>query len=302
MLVIEKTNPTETLDPDKVLDEIHSEKYMGRSIKDIIRDPAPKPKHILANGILVVESKAAIYAKPKAGKSLLSVQLGLSCASSLPFLDISVLKTVNVLYLNFEVHPSILEERIIGIKEKLGLTEVPKFKYLTLLGEDIPLLDTKEGYGQVRAILKVQDSHRFHVDLLIWDCRYKTFTKSENEDDVMKLWCRNMETLINDFKFTPLIVHHKGKATVGVGAGSNVFDRWVNTAIEIQPDSWESALKPSKGRKILIGGNYTADYENYTLLEYPIHVIGAREVPEKPLNKKQIAMDFIVEELECVFR
>ena len=118
----------------------------------------------------------------------------------------------------------------------------------------------------------MHNSQGFHVDLLIWDCRYKTFEKSENEDDVMKKWCRNREQLIEIWDFTPVIVHHEGKDTRGVGAVSSVFDRWINTAIRIVPRYWISPLMPSKERKVLVAGNYTLGCEKKVILDYPVHV------------------------------
>ncbi len=224
--------------------------------------------------------------------------MGLCCASGLSFLDIAVTHKVNVLYLNFEIDDYMLEQRIMGIKGKLMLDEVPQFRKLTLLGEDVPLLDTNAGLVQVYDILNVHNSQGFHVDLLIWDCRYKTINKSEIQDDIVKHWCRNMEELINVWDFTPLIVHHEGKMTLGVGAGSSTFDRWVNTAIQIVPHHWKSALLPSKEKKVYIGGNYTAGYEQCVVLDFPVHWIGGYEVWQKSMSKKEKAMSFILETLQ----
>jgi hypothetical protein len=280
------------------LERAKVEKYLGKDITGILNNPAPEPIPILDKGILVKGSRACIYAKPKVGKSLFAVQMGLCCASGLSFLDIAVTQKVNVLYLNFEIDDYMLEQRIIGIKGKLMLDEVPQFRKLTLLGEDVPLLDTDAGLGKVYDILEVHNSRGFHVDLLIWDCRYKTVNKSEIQDDILKLWCRNMEELIKDFHFSPLIVHHEGKNTLGVGAGSNTFDRWVNTAIQIVPHHWQSALLPSKEKKVYIGGNYTAGYEQCVVLDFPVHCIGGYEVWQKSMSKKEKARIFILETLQ----
>ncbi|MFC1988316.1 AAA family ATPase [Chloroflexota bacterium] len=283
----------EGLDPQLI------ELYRSRSIQDIIDNPIPKALPILDRGVLFKESKACIYGSAKAAKSCFSIQQGLCIASGKPFLDIDVIQQQNVLYLNFELHPSIFEERIIDIKDKLGIRKIPqRFHHLTLLGEDIPLLDTSNGLIEVGNILQVQDEMGFKVDVLMWDCRYKTFSKSENEDDVLKVWVRNMDELIKNWKFTPIIVHHQGKKTIGVGAGSSVFDRWVNTATQISPHNWASALQASKERKIIISGNYTAGYEVHTVLDYPVHCVGGDEIWEKPKTKQQETMDLIIEILQ----
>jgi hypothetical protein len=273
-------------------------RYRAKSIAEMQSNPAPVPEQILGEGVLIKDSKACIYAQSKVGKSIFATQLGLCCASGTPFLEIPVIYPCNVLYLNFELDDYMTEERILGIKSKLHLDAIPKFRKLTLLGEDVPLLDTNSGLKKTAEVLKVNDEQGFRVELLIWDCRYKTVQQSENQDDVIKKWCRNMEELIKIFSFTLLVIHHKGKNTEGVGAGSSVFDRWINTSIELKPHHWESALSPSKERLVIIGGNYTPGNEKSVVLDFPIHNIGGYEVWQKPLSKKELAMNFMISELQ----
>jgi hypothetical protein len=270
-------------------------KYSGKNIEEIKSNPAPKPEETLGSGVLIKGAKACIYANAKVGKSVFATQLGLSCASGIPFLDIPVIYPSNVFYLNFELDDRKMEDRILEIKDKLGLEHVPKFRKLTLLGEDVPLLDTKRGTDQVAQLLEVQDTIGFHVELLIWDCRYKTIQQSENQDDVMKKWTRNMDELIKHYGFTLLALHHRGKDTKGVGAGSSVFDRWINTSIELKPHHWISALSPSEERKVYIGGNYTEGIEKAVTLDFPIHILGGAEVWRKPLSQKEKAKNAILD-------
>ena len=275
------------------------ELYTGRSIQDIIDNPTPKAMPIFDKGTLVKESKACNYGKAKASKSCFSTQQGLCIATGMPFLGVDVIQQQNVLYLNFELHQSIFEERVIEIMKKLGIQGIPQgFQYLTLLGQDVPLLDTSKGLGKVYDILRVQHEMGFPVDVLIWDCRYKTVSRSENQDDVLKPWITNMDELIKIFKITPIIIHHEGKQTLGVGAGSSVFDRWVNTAIQIKPHHWTSALQASRERRIIVSGNYTSGYEVETVLDFPIHRIGGHEIWQKPKTKKEEAEDIIIELLQ----
>jgi hypothetical protein len=270
------------------------EKYSGKSIEEMKEKPAPKAEEILGKGVLIKGAKACVYANAKVGKSIFATQLGLCCASGQPFLGIPVIYPCNVLYLNFEIDDRKMEERILEIKDKLKLERVPKFLKRSLLGEDVPLLDTDKGYRQVARIMEVNSFVGFPVELIIWDCRYKTVQQSENQDDVMKKWVRNMDELIKQFGFTLLAIHHKGKDTKGVGAGSSVFDRWVNTSIEIKPRGWNSALSPSKERKIIVGGNYKSGLEIPVVLDFPIHVLGGEEVWQKPLSKKDQVKNFIL--------
>jgi hypothetical protein len=190
-----------------------------------------------------------------------------------------------------------MEKRIKDIKEKLKLTDVDvlRFRKLSLLGLDVPQLDTDDGVKKVAQILEVQGAIGCPVDLLILDCRYKTVQKSESQDDVMKLWVRKVDELGKLFGHTLLVLHHKGKNTEGVGAGSSVFDRWINTSIELKPHHWDSALKPSKERNVIVGGNYTAGLEIHTILDFPVHVIGGEEVWQKPLSRREEAKNAILD-------
>lgn len=268
--------------------------FTGRSIIQIKANPTPKPKEILGTGVLIQGSKACIYASPKVGKSVIATQLGLCCASGMSFLDVPVIQPCNVFYLNYEVDEHEMEQRILQIAEKIGNADYSKFKTLTLLGKDVPLIDTSVGLAKLVNILTINETQGFRVELLILDCRYKTMSKSENQDDNMKTWVRNIEELSQIFKFTLLVVHHKGKDTRGVGAGSNIFDRWINTSFEIRPHHWTSALSPSKERQLLIGGNYTPGIEKHIVLDFPIHVLGGDETWAHAVTKKQQAIDFIL--------
>jgi len=272
---------------------IPSDKYLGRSIADMQSYPLHKSEIIIGDETSTLLTKGArvcVYAQPKAAKTTFTIQLGLDLASGGIFLErYRVARAHNVLYLNFELDAALFEERIMLVKNALGYQTVPNFKQLTLLGKDIPLLDTKQGYDQLKAIIEMHKSNGFPVEILVLDCRWKTFQKSDNEGDVMRTWLGNVEALQNEFHFIPIIIHHEGKSTTGMGAGSSNFDRWVNTAIQIQAIPGEST------RTIRVYGNYTGVLEIPARLEYPIHKIAANlEAWHTRRSKKEEACDFIL--------
>lgn len=292
---------TEPETPEELAEETRTKLYLGKDIADIRRNPAPPGIPILGNGVLMRKSKACLYGGAKIGKSQLAVQIGLCCATGMPFLEILVKQPISVFYMNFEIADDMLEERILAIKDKLGIRETPpNFRKLSLFGEDIPLLDTMAGFKKMNEILEVQSGAGHPVDLLILDCRYKCFQCTENQDDTMKVWIKRVDELIKVWHIAVLIVHHEGKNTVGVGAGSSVFDRWVNTAIRFKPHHWIEPLLPSKEKKLTITGNYTDGLILYVVNDFPVHQLGGEEVwgQHQPTKVKQ-AEDFLLETLKA---
>ena len=275
---------------------IPSDKYIGRGLSDMLAHPLRKSLVIISDGrniLLAIGARVSVYGQPKTTKTCLVIQLGLDLASGGTFLGrYHVSKPLNVLYLNFELDEALFEERIMLIKTALGYQDVSRFKQLTLLGNDIPLLDTKKGHDQLEAILNMHKSSGFPVEALVLDCRWKTFLKSDNESEVMRTWLSNVESLQQHFGFIPIIIHHEGKKTTGAGAGSSNFDRWINTAIQIKATPGEST------RNIRVYGNYTDVIDIVARLEYPIHKVSANvEAYLNRPDKKQEAVDFILRKI-----
>ena len=282
---------------------IPSDKYRGRSIEDMQIYPLQKSEIVIGdenNILLAMGARICIYGKPKAAKSCLAIQLGMDLAAEGMFLgSYKVNKPHNVLYLNFELDEALFEERILLIKDAVGYGDMPGFRQLTLLGNDIPLLDTEEGYEQLREILNIQRSNGFSSEVLVLDCRWKTFRRSDNEGDVMRYWLANIESLQKEFQFIPIIVHHEGKSTTGMGAGSSNFDRWINTAIRIKTiqskddqQQETTTVLPSK-RQLLIYGNYTGFMEIDTVFTFPLYKLSNGETYLAGRNKVEKATEFL---------
>ena len=274
-----------------------SHKFRSRTIDDMLTKPLPKSEVVVGDDkdiMLVKGARVCTYGKQKAGKSLFNTQFALELGAGGVFLErYKVKRPYNVLYLNFELDEQLFEERTKLIKDALGYNSVPGFRQLTLLGKDIPLLDTPKGYNELCQILDQQREDGFNVEVLILDCRWKTFLYSDSEGEVMRIWLSNVETIQNDYDLIPFIVHHEGKNTTGVGSGSSNFDRWINTAIQIEPLTWESALIASKERRIKIGGNYTGGIMISTVLEYPLHKLADYQIWEDKRTKTEKAAGFI---------
>ena len=275
---------------------IPSDKFLGRGLSDMHDHPLHKSEVIIGderNTMLAKGARVAMLGQPKSTKTCLAIQMSLDLASGGTFLGrYPVSNPNNVLYLNFELDEALFEERIMLVKNALSYQDTPRFKQLTLLGNDIPLLDTKKGHDQLKAILDMHKSSGFPVEVLVLDCRWKTFLKSDNEGEVMRTWLSNVESLQIQFGFVPVIIHHEGKKTTGMGSGSSNFDRWINTAIHIQAQPGEAT------RNIRVYGNYTGVIDIAARLEYPIHKVSANvEAYLNRPDKKQEAVDFILSKI-----
>lgn len=277
-------------------------RYRGRTIRDINENPTPPPIPILDEGILTFDSQACIVGSPKVGKSLFTIQLGLRLAQGSDVLGLRVLQPCKVLYLNFEIHEALMEERVKHQRGRIAISDEDNFRHLTLLGDDIPQVTTEEGKQKLVEIIQANADDGFKPDVLILDNRWKMTTGDPNQEANIKPLCLNLEEVRK--KFAPMaiiVVHHHGKATTGVGAGSSAWDRWVNTAFDMRPhhyDGTEGGLRPSKEVKVEIGGNYTAGKTLHLVRDKWNFWVGGNEVWQRPPNKQQEAQRFIIEDLQ----
>lgn len=278
------------------------DKYRARTIKDIIERPVDKPVPIIADGILTFESQACIVGSPKVGKSLFTIQLGLKLAQGSNCLGLEVLQPYKVLYLNFEIHQALMEERVIQQRGRIAVSDMSNFRHLTLLGDDIPQVNTDEGKQQLAQIIQTNRDDGFKPDILVLDNRWKIAYGDPNQEANIKPLCLNLEEIRKAFApIAIVVVHHHGKGTTGVGAGSSSWDRWVNTAFDIRPydyEGTEGGLRPSKEVKVEIGGNYTGGKTLYLVRDKWNFWIGGYEVWQKPLTEQQKAQRLIIEGIQ----
>lgn len=277
-------------------------KYRARTIKDMTERPTTPPIPIIADGILTFDSQACIVGSSKVGKSFFAIQLGLRLAQGGNCLGLEILRACKVLYLNFEIHAAIMEERIKQVRGRIAVSDMSNFKQLTLLGNDIPQVNKDEGKEQLIRIIQANKDNNFKPNILILDDRWKMTLGDPNQEANIKPLCLNLEEVRK--AFTPMViivVHHHGKRTEGVGAGSSSWDRWVNTAFDMIPHHWEGTergLRPSKEVRVEIGGNYTPGRTLYLVRDKWNFWQGGNEVWQKPLTKQQEAQQFIFGELQ----
>jgi hypothetical protein len=288
--------------PSSQLANDQQNKYRARTIRDINERPTPPPIPIIADGILTFDSQACIVGSPKVGKSLFAIQLGLRLAQGGNCLGLEILRPCKVLYLNFEIHEAIMEERVKHMRGRIAVSNVSNFRHLTLLGDDIPQVNKDEGKQKLTDIINTNENDHFKPDILIMDNRWKITLGDPNQEANIKPLCLNLEEIRKTFPpMVIIVVHHHGKGTTGVGAGSSAWDRWVNTSFDMMPHHWEGTvggLRPSKEVKVEIGGNYTPGRTLSLVRDKWNFWVGGHEVWQKPLTKQQEAQQFIIEELQ----
>jgi hypothetical protein len=273
-------------------------KYRARTIKDITERPTPPPVPIIDEGILTYESQGCIVALSKVGKSTFAIHMGLRLAVGGDFLGLHILRACKVLYLNFEIHAAIMEERVKNMRGRIGVSNTPNFRHLTLLGEDIPQVNKEAGKEQLIKIIQANVDDDFKPDVLILDDRWKMTLGDPNQEANIKPLCLNLEDIKKEFApMSIIVIHHHGKGTTGVGAGSSAWDRWVNTAFDMIPHHWEGTtggLRPSKEVKVEIGGNYTEGKTLYLIRDKWNFLVGGLSsfddlLPKHPCSQPCIA-------------
>lgn len=165
--------------------------------------------------------KSLLYAPPKAGKSYLCLQLARCIGSEESFLGIPTTKG-KVLYIQFELGEEILQHR---------MKEDTKKDYANVfVGTTFSLkLDSKAGQEQlVRAMEAVEPN------VLILDPWYKAILGDENESSDVRKILDFLDTVIEGFNCSILVIHHAGKDLKKRGRGSSVLEDWVDSYLQMQ--------------------------------------------------------------------
>jgi len=197
---------------------------------------APVPYYV--KDWLPRHGKAVLFAPPKTGKSFLATQIARCIGSGVPFLDIPTVQG-KVLIVQFELGQEILQSRL-KITGK-GYRNV-------YVGTTFSMKIDTEG-GQ-RLLRKAMDAIR--PDVLILDPLVKLINGDENETKDMSKVVDILDTFIEAYDCSILIIHHPGKDISRGGRGSSVLDGWVDSYIEMKRTSKQGEpLKAKLNPKLL---------------------------------------------------
>lgn len=168
--------------------------------------------------------KAYLYAPAKSGKSYIAMQLARCVGCGEPFLGIPTTKGT-ALYIQFELGEEILQYR---------MREETKKPYPNVfVGTTFSMkLDTK--YGQER-LWKAMEA--VEPSILILDPKIKFISGDENETHEMQPICDYLDSLIEGFNCSILIIDHAGKDMSRRGRGSSIWEGWADSYIEMKRTS-----------------------------------------------------------------
>ena len=276
--------------------------YIAKSFEEAYTNPEKPPTEYIANGILFDSSRLCIVGDSKVGKSCLTIGLAIGLALGRDYIDFEVLKALPVLYINAELGTSLFEDRIKRITEfTFDATSVPNFSYLTLLGSDAPAINTPEGAQVMKDIIEAQ---LVRPKVVVLDCRWKFTAGDPNKEEFLKPFCSALDNLTMALGVVFIVVHHHGYYTLGSGAGSSSWDRWVNTTLDMTPQDWKGTkkgMRPTPEMKIDVGGNYTEGETMYiyrdSYKKIPVFVRGDDTMWQKEATKKDGAKNFIIQQL-----
>ena len=181
----------------------------------------------LIEGILPQLGRGLIVAQWKTGKSLLALQLAHSLASGTEFLGFGVGKPIRVHYIDGEVGPMVMRDRLVkmaevypGAAENLVITMFPR--------EGVIPAVLAQGAGD--------------VDLVIVDPAIKLGYSDENDNAVVRgALDRVSDIVMNDLGAATLVVHHTRKPSrepseyqgANEARGASAFLDWVDGAMSM---------------------------------------------------------------------
>jgi hypothetical protein len=184
----------------------------------MLKDLAKVPFYV--KDLLPKRGKALLYAPPKAGKSYLCLQLARCIGAEEDFLGIPT-KQGKVLYIQFELGEEILQGRLLSTGKRYDDVYV---------GTSFSLkIDSAIGQERLWNTLEVVEPN-----VLILDPWYKSITCDENEAaDIIKV-TDFLDSLIEGFNCSILIIHHAGKDITKRGRGSSVLEDWVDSYMQMK--------------------------------------------------------------------
>jgi len=169
------------------------------------------------------QGKAMIYAPPKSGKSYLAVQLARCVGSGEDFLGIPTTSGV-VLYTQSEFGAGVLQDRLLSTKKSYDNVYV---------GTNFSMkLDTEGGQRQLNKALEA-----IEPNVLIIDPLYKAMSGDSNSEKDTMIVLDYLDSIIEAFNCSILIIHHPGKDIKRGGRGSSVQEDWVDSYIEMKRTS-----------------------------------------------------------------
>jgi putative DNA primase/helicase len=204
---------------DRVPEECSSSPYRTIDYTSFLSQQLPERDSIV-DPILPAQSLSMIYAPAGTGKTFFLLGLCVSAAAGQPFLCWETPRPVRVVYLDFEMPATAMQQRLAGIVA--GMDQPPASDNLRLFTPDLqdpdrplPDLSTPEGQQEISPL--IQDADLIVVDNISSACR----TGRENEAEQwipVQTWALRQRAAGRSVLF----VHHAGKGGQQRGSSKKV--------------------------------------------------------------------------------
>lgn len=229
----------------------------------------------IIDGVLRQGHKMMVAGPSKAGKTFLLMELALCVASGKPWIGL-VCRKGKVLYINLELDDNSCFHRFKKIGQERGIENVCNVSVWNMRGENIPFEDLAHYIADM--------AKRDNYTMVILDPIYKLFTGSENNQEVVADFCRNLDVIVKAGASVVYCHHHsKGtqanKDSMDRASGSGVFARDADALIDMVQ------LVPGEDANIDCEDGITAWLISFTLREfkyrnsekvlfnYPLHTV-----------------------------
>jgi predicted ATP-dependent serine protease len=196
------------------------------SLKQILEDTSTPPDPIIGNGILNDKTLLLISGKKKAGKSMLSMNMGLAIATGTSFSIFEIKKIHSVLMLSSEGGYWSNRDRLQIMCKRLSSNSEVLFD---VTFDPRIYLDSKDGILKIKQILT-----RYRPQVLIIDPLIKFHKRDENSANEMNVVMTAIRNLIEDFNLSVILIHHMGKDGNNGPRGSSVILGEYDSSLEIK--------------------------------------------------------------------
>jgi len=173
------------------------------------------PRDIFMDNWVEREHLTILAGPQKAGKSILSVNLGLSLAYGKDFLGFKVPHPRRVLYVQQEISEPAMLERLRQMTSRMTSSCSDNFMIENTAGNPLKL-STAAGRERLRKLLADN-----RPDLLILDPLSTFHDKEENSSTEMATVLETISELKSEFTVGILLIHHFGKPSLAVRKGSH---------------------------------------------------------------------------------
>ena len=201
------------------------------SLSDFLEKDIPPVEYFVLD-FLQKKGKGMISASPNVGKSIFVQNIALDIASCKSFMGKFDVFPANVLYLDLEMGESALHERFKKMCSARGIENIDN-----LFVKHIPALNILDETSQMHVEKWLIN---LKIDVLILDPLGNAWSGDESKQEQVGQLTAYLNTLIQKYGISILVVHHWRKATKDfksggqMAAGSYKWEAWTDTHITLE--------------------------------------------------------------------